>query len=60
MAAAVDDLVRAGHTEAILWTLAGLDRSHEFYEAMGWRASGEVRDSGRQVALRRALPADGR
>jgi GNAT superfamily N-acetyltransferase len=55
MAAAVENLVLAGYHEGILWTLADYARGRGFYEATGWRASGEVRDSGRQIAFRRSL-----
>lgn len=56
MACALDDLRAAGYREAILWTLADYARGRRFYESTGWRASGEARDSGRQVAFRRSLP----
>ena len=54
MTAALEDLA-AGFGEAILWTWADLEPAGRFYEATGWRASGESRDSGRQVAFRRGL-----
>lgn len=55
MEAAVFDLVAVGYRQGILWTLADYERGRKFYEATGWRASGEVRDSGKQIAFRRAL-----
>ena len=55
MDVAVGDLVDAGYRQAILWTLADYPPGMEFYEATGWRASGEVRDSGLQIAFRRSL-----
>lgn len=59
MGAAVADMVNAGYGEAILWTVSGYDRAAAFYAAMGWQASGERRDSGRQLAFRRALVSTG-
>jgi hypothetical protein len=55
MDAALDDLLAAGYHEGILWTLTGYKRGRSFYEATGRHASGEVRDSGRQLAYRRPL-----
>lgn len=54
MAAALDDLLDAHYRESILWTLADYTQGREFYEATGWSPSGEVRDSGRQIAFRRS------
>jgi hypothetical protein len=48
-----------GFEHAILWTLASYERGRSFYEATGWRGSGEERDSGRQVAFRRTLAGAG-
>ncbi|MFZ2503629.1 MAG: GNAT family N-acetyltransferase [Nocardioides sp.] len=55
MAAALDDLRSAGYAAAILWTLAESEPAHAFYTATGWRASGESRDGGSQVAFRHLL-----
>lgn len=55
MHAALGDLVRGGFRQAILWTLAHYTRGRKFYEATGWHASGEMRDSGVQIAFRRSL-----
>jgi GNAT superfamily N-acetyltransferase len=57
MTAALDDLVDAGYRDGILWTLADYDPGRRFYEATGWRASGELRDGGMQVAFRRRMTA---
>jgi GNAT superfamily N-acetyltransferase len=54
MNAALGDLLEASYREGILWTLDRYDRGRAFYEATGWRCSGEVRDSGRQIAFRRS------
>jgi GNAT superfamily N-acetyltransferase len=55
METAVDARRRAGYRQGILWTIADYERGRVFYEATGWRSSGEVRDSGRQIAFRRVL-----
>ena len=55
MESALDELRSAGYDQGILWTLADYERGRTFYEATGWRSSGEVRDSGRQIAFRRVL-----
>lgn len=55
MESAVDALRGAGYGQGILWTLADYERGRTFYEATGWRSSGEVRDSQRQMAFRRVL-----
>ncbi len=52
---ALDDLRESGYQEGILWTLAHYEQGRTFYEATGWRASGEVRDAGQQIAFRRSL-----
>lgn len=59
MDAAVADLIEADFPQAIVWTLADYEQGRAFYEATGWRASGEARDAGRQVAFRRSLPRPG-
>ncbi len=41
-----------GYRKAILWTLANYERGQRFYEAMGWRADGGIRDENRQVRYR--------
>jgi hypothetical protein len=55
MDSALDGLRTAGHRDGIVWTLADHEQGKHFYEVTGWRASGEVRDSGRQIAFRRRL-----
>lgn len=55
MADAVARMEQAGYPRAVLWTVAGYRRGRAFYERTGWRASGEVRDGGRQLAFRRDL-----
>lgn len=59
MNAARADLLDGSYCEVILWTLAEYEQGREFYEATGWRASGEARESGRQMAFRRSLTAVG-
>ena len=48
-------LAADGYREAILWTLAQYERGQRFYEAMGWRFDGGVRDEGRQIRYRHSL-----
>jgi GNAT superfamily N-acetyltransferase len=57
MGMALSDLVGGGYREGIVWTLADHRPARLFYEATGWHVSGEVRDRGRQIALRRSLDA---
>ena len=45
-------LVSAGYTEAIVWTVEHFERGIAFYETMGWRRDGGVRDEGRQIRFR--------
>lgn len=40
LAAAVDELGRAGHPEALLWVVAGNARARRFYEREGWEPDG--------------------
>ena len=40
MATAIERLTQAGHSEAVLWVLAGNSRARAFYEAHGWVADG--------------------
>ena len=49
-------LVVDGYDEVILWSVEGYERGIAFYEAMGWRRDGGVRDEGRQIRFRRDLP----
>ena len=49
---AVRHLAADGYRGAILWTVEGYERGIGFYEAMGWRRDGGVRDGGRQVRFR--------
>lgn len=46
------------YREAILWTLARYSRGAAFYESMGWRPNGAVRDAGRQVCYTHPLPSE--
>ena len=46
-------LVADGYDEAIVWTVEGYERGVAFYEEMGWKRDGGVRDNGRQIRLRR-------
>ena len=55
MSVAVRHLVADGYNDAILWTVERYERGITFYEAMGWRRDGGVRDGGRQVRFRRGL-----
>ena len=57
MSIAVRHLVSDGYDDAILWTVEHYERGQSFYEAMGWRRDGGVRDEGRQVRFRRGLAA---
>jgi N-acetylglutamate synthase-like GNAT family acetyltransferase len=51
----LDDLAGAGYRQGIVWTLADYPEARKFYEATGWHTSGEVRDAGVQIAMRRPL-----
>ena len=55
MSIAVRHLVSDGYDDAILWTVEHYERGQSFYEAMGWRRDGGVRDGGLQVRFRRGL-----
>lgn len=55
MDVALRALAAAGYREAVLWTLANYPQGQRFYEAMGWRLDGGVRDEGRQVRYRYQL-----
>ena len=46
-------LVQDRYRTAILWTVAGYRQGIAFYEAMGWRRDGGIRDQGRQIRFRR-------
>ncbi len=48
-------LVVDGYDKAILWSVEGYERGIAFYEAMGWRRDGGVRDEGQQIRFRRDL-----
>ena len=48
-------LVSDGYNEAIVWTVEGYERGIAFYEAMGWRRDGGVRDEGLQIRFRQNL-----
>lgn len=43
----------AEYDSAILWTVAGYERGHRFYAAMGWTPDGGVRADGTEVSFRR-------
>ena len=49
---ALQHLVSDGYREAILWTVEGYERGFAFYESMGWKRDGGVRDNGRQIRFR--------
>lgn len=49
---ALQHLVSDGYREAILWTVEGYERGIAFYESMGWKRDGGVRDNGRQIRFR--------
>lgn len=55
MTTALEHLVSDGYQHGILWTLANYERGQRFYEAMGWRADGGMRDGGRQIRYRHEL-----
>ena len=40
---------------AMLWTVAGYERGHRFYEATGWAADRGTRAEGREVSFRRRV-----
>ncbi len=48
-------LVADGYDEAVVWTVEGYELGIGFYEAMGWKRDGGVRDKGRQIRFRRSL-----
>ena len=48
-------LVTDGYRQAIVWTVEGYEQGIAFYEAMGWRRGGGMRDDGRQISFRREL-----
>lgn len=54
MAHAVSEL-SGRFPRAILWTLAGYEHAHLFYEATGWVRDSGVRAGGQEVSFRRAL-----
>ena len=47
-----------GYREAILWTLANYPRGAAFYQSMGWRPNGAVREDGRHVCYTHPLPLE--
>jgi GNAT superfamily N-acetyltransferase len=61
LAAATDELRRAGFVEAVLWVVAGNRRARRFYEREGWRPDGrEITEDARgfpvtEVGYRREL-----
>ena len=54
MAVALDALAE-NFRAAILWTVAGYERGHRFYQAMGWNPDGGTRAEGREVSFRHHL-----
>jgi len=54
MDVALGSLARA-FTSAVVWTVAGDDRGHRFYEATGWVLEGRRRADGREVCFRHDL-----
>ena len=57
MSLALQYLVSDGYSEAIVWTVEEYERGIAFYEAMGWKRDGGVRDDGRLIRFRRNLVA---
>ena len=55
MSLALQYLVSDGYNEATVWTVECYQRGIAFYEAMGWRRDGGVRDEVRQVCFGRNL-----
>lgn len=55
MTVALEALVEEGYEKAVLWTPAGHEPAHAFYERMGWRPTGADRAEGRHVAFEIAL-----
>lgn len=55
MSLAVRHMAADGYGGAIVWTVEGYARGIAFYEAMGLRRDGGVRDEGRQIRFRRRL-----
>ena len=46
-------LVAHGYDEAIVRTVEGYERGIAFFEGMGWKRDGGVRDNGCRIGLRR-------
>ena len=55
MSLAVRYLASDGYIEAIVWTVEYYERGIAFYEALGWRRDGVIRDEGRQMRFRQDL-----
>ena len=55
MSLALRHLASDGYDEAIVWTVERYERGIAFYEAMGWRRDGGVRDEGRQIRFSRSM-----
>ncbi|SFF77899.1 Ribosomal protein S18 acetylase RimI [Actinopolymorpha cephalotaxi] len=55
MLTALRSLAESGYREAVLWTVTGYARGQAFYESMGWRRDGGIRDDGRQLSFRHSL-----
>jgi GNAT superfamily N-acetyltransferase len=55
MSVALKHLAGDGYRQAVLWTLANYERGQRFYDAMGWKADGGLRDEGRQIRYRHPL-----
>jgi hypothetical protein len=63
MARVLEELVAAGHHEAIVWVLQGNERGRAFYERWGWRPDGATKEEPNgdapplvDVRYRRRLP----
>ena len=55
MSLALRYLLSDGYSDAIVWTVEGYKRGIAFYETMGWRRDGGVRDEGRQMRFSRSM-----
>ena len=55
MSLALRHLASDGYDEVIVWTVEGYELGIAFYETMGWRRDGGVRDEGRQIRFSRSM-----
>jgi GNAT superfamily N-acetyltransferase len=51
MKVALEALAEDGYRKAVLWTPAGHESAHAFYEQLGWRPNGAARADGKHVAF---------